>query len=272
MSEPSVFKFASVVVWVLLSGSRSTLPHPPVTGSTRFGTFPAAIRSPSGLPEIASPLMKRAAVNAEATVVSSLTVTVFGSVVPSTVISAIAGLLPPALLADGMPPLATRYRMASLPGAPAALSAKRPSAPVRACANCFGAPELAAHRVTIESAIGAPAPRTCPSMLTAGRGRTVCAAERPGFGTLESELNNSTIICPGIIKDVARNAASLFRTIYRFGFVYPDFCAKNIMVERETRAIAIIDIDSCVPVEMLLKPEKLKAGGQEEFWGLGISI
>ena len=30
MSEPSVFKFASVVVWVLLSGSRSTLPHPPV--------------------------------------------------------------------------------------------------------------------------------------------------------------------------------------------------------------------------------------------------
>ena len=52
MSEPSVSKLASVVVIELLSGSRSTLPHPPVTGSTRFGTFPAAIRSPSGLPEI----------------------------------------------------------------------------------------------------------------------------------------------------------------------------------------------------------------------------
>ena len=80
MSEASVFRFASVVFWVMLSGSRSTLPHLPVAGSTRFGTFPAAIRSPSGFPEIDSPLMNRAAVNAEATVVSSLTVTVFGNV------------------------------------------------------------------------------------------------------------------------------------------------------------------------------------------------
>ena len=43
MSEPSVSRFASVVVLELLSGSSSTLPHPPVTGSTRFGAFPAAI-------------------------------------------------------------------------------------------------------------------------------------------------------------------------------------------------------------------------------------
>ena len=83
-------KVAIVVVIELLSGSRSTLPHPPVTGSTRFGTFPAAIRSPSGLPEIASPLMNRAAVNAEATVVSSLTVTVVGDEVPSSAISTMA--------------------------------------------------------------------------------------------------------------------------------------------------------------------------------------
>jgi hypothetical protein len=80
MSEPSVFKMASVVVWVLLSGSRSTFPHPPVAVSTRLGTFPAAIRSPSGLPEIASALMNRAAVNADATVVSSLMTTFAGGV------------------------------------------------------------------------------------------------------------------------------------------------------------------------------------------------
>src|SRR5277367_6178901 len=67
MSEPSVFKFASVVVWVLFSGSKSTLPQPPVAGSTRLGAFPAAIRSPSGFPEFESPLMNCAPVNAEAT-------------------------------------------------------------------------------------------------------------------------------------------------------------------------------------------------------------
>src|SRR5262245_66389479 len=61
-SEPRVFRFASVVVWVLLSGSRSTLPQPPVVGSTRFGALPAAIRRPRGCPEIASARWKRAAV------------------------------------------------------------------------------------------------------------------------------------------------------------------------------------------------------------------
>lgn len=90
----------------------------------------------------------------------------------------------------------------------------------------------------------------------------------PGFATLESELNSSAIICLRIITDIVCKAASLFRTIYRFGFVYTDFCAKNIMIERKTQELAIIDIDSCVPMEVLLKPERLKAGGQEEFWGL----
>src|SRR5215472_9944010 len=68
MREPSVFRFVSAVVHVLLPGSTMTLPHPPVSGSTRLGEFPAAIRSPSRFPEIASPLMNRAAVNVEATV------------------------------------------------------------------------------------------------------------------------------------------------------------------------------------------------------------
>jgi len=108
ISEPSVSRLASVVVCVLLSGSRSTLPHPPVTGSTRFGTLPAAIFNPSGLPEIASPLMNLALVNADATVVSSLTVTRAGGSPPSTARNASAGLSPAPLLTEGTPPLAIR--------------------------------------------------------------------------------------------------------------------------------------------------------------------
>src|SRR5277367_4058215 len=68
ISEPSVSRFAIVVVIELLSGSSSTLPHPPVAGSTRLRTFPAAILRPSGFPEIDSPLMNRALVKADATV------------------------------------------------------------------------------------------------------------------------------------------------------------------------------------------------------------
>ena len=78
MSEPSVSRVASVVVWVLLMGSRSTLPHPPVAGSTRFGTFPAAILVRADYRRSTSPLMNRAVVKAEATVVSSLTTTLGG--------------------------------------------------------------------------------------------------------------------------------------------------------------------------------------------------
>ena len=94
MSAPSVSNFANVVVIELLSGSRSTLPHSPVAGSTKFGAFPAAIRSPSGFPEIPSPLMKRAEVNADATVVSSLITIFAGGVLPNTVSNAMAGLSP----------------------------------------------------------------------------------------------------------------------------------------------------------------------------------
>src|SRR5271154_1058192 len=157
MSEPRVFKFARVVVWVLLIGSRTTLPQVPVAGSTRFGTLPAAIRSPSGFPEIDPPLMNWAAVNAEATVVSSLTVTILGSEVPSSAISATASLALLFAAAFGVPPLAIRYRVASLPRPPGAFSVKRPLALVRVWASCAGAPALAAQRVTVALAIGAPA-------------------------------------------------------------------------------------------------------------------
>ena len=40
MSEPSVSKFASVVVMELLSGSRSTLPHVPVDGIDQVRRVP----------------------------------------------------------------------------------------------------------------------------------------------------------------------------------------------------------------------------------------
>ena len=113
--------------------------------------------------------MNRAAANTEATVVSSLIVTVPGALSPSTVISAMAGFSSPALLAAGLPPFATTYRTESFPGALSVLSAKRPSAPVRACASSFGAPALAAHSVTIELAIGAPPPSTRPFILSAAK-------------------------------------------------------------------------------------------------------
>src|ERR1700754_3458324 len=48
-----------------------------------------------------------------------------------------------------------------------ALSVKPPSAPVRACPTCCGAPALAVQRVTVELAIGWPPPRTLPSSASA---------------------------------------------------------------------------------------------------------
>src|SRR5208337_3517178 len=155
ISEPRVSKLAIVVVMELLSGSSSTLPHPPVERSTRSGTFPAAIFSPSGFPEIPVLLMKRAFVNTDATVVSSLIVTLAGGLLPTTAKSAMAGLSPPALLALATPPVATRYRMPSLL-APLARTSKRPSSLVLVWASCLGAPELASHNVTVDFAMGAP--------------------------------------------------------------------------------------------------------------------
>ena len=50
------------------------------------------------------------------------------------------------------------------------LSSNRPSALVRVRANSFGASGPAAHRVTVESAMGAPAPSTWPSSAAAKAG------------------------------------------------------------------------------------------------------
>jgi len=75
-------------------GSWITEPKPPVSRSTRLGMFPAAMRSPSASLLSASPCRSCAAVNAEATVVSSLIVTRRGGSVPSVAINVIAGFDP----------------------------------------------------------------------------------------------------------------------------------------------------------------------------------
>jgi hypothetical protein len=48
---------------------------------------------------------------------------------------------------------------------------KRPSVSVRVSANCLGGPALAAHKVTVDPAIGAPAPATRPLIGSANAGR-----------------------------------------------------------------------------------------------------
>ena len=105
---PSVFSLANVVVCGPFSGSTMTGPRPPVSRSTRFGTFPAAIRNPNSSPLNAPPSRNCAPVQTEATVVSSLIVTRAGGTAPNVAISMVAGLdpLPAAVLAS--PPAAMR--------------------------------------------------------------------------------------------------------------------------------------------------------------------
>src|SRR5262245_66566322 len=111
-------------------------------------------------------------VHTDATVVISLMVTAVGGFAPTTSISVMAGLSPPALLVAGVPPFATKYRVASLGGSAVAAIVKRPSAPVRARPSCAGAPAVAAHSVTVEFAIGSPPLRTWPLRLAAAKADT----------------------------------------------------------------------------------------------------
>src|SRR5262245_8693928 len=80
----SVAKFAIVGVGGQFNGSWRTGPQPPVERSTKLGTLPAAIFSPSACPLIAEPSRNCALVQTDATVVSSLMVTLFGSAEPRT--------------------------------------------------------------------------------------------------------------------------------------------------------------------------------------------
>ena len=170
-TSASVAKFAIVGVWPLLSGSWMVAPQPPVARSTKLGTLPAAIFSPSAWPLSAGPSRNCAFVQTDATVVISLIVTVGGALPPNTDSKAMAGLSPPDLSAADLPPWATRYNVVSLPAAFGASSTKRPSAPVLICASCLGAPALAPKSVTVEFAIGAPPPSTCPLIGRCGHRR-----------------------------------------------------------------------------------------------------
>ncbi len=90
----SVAKLAIVGVWLLLSGLWMAPPHPPVSTSTKLGTLPAAIRRLSGWPWSVASSRNCAFVHTDATVVISLITTLAGGLLPTTVINAIAGLLP----------------------------------------------------------------------------------------------------------------------------------------------------------------------------------
>src|SRR6516165_2515918 len=108
-TSASVAKFAIVGVWLLLSGPWIASPQPPVPRSTKLGTLPAAILRLRAGPLIAVPSRNCAWVHTDATVVISLTAALAGGLLPSTVMSARAGLSPATTrLAAGRPPFATR--------------------------------------------------------------------------------------------------------------------------------------------------------------------
>src|SRR5215831_2783873 len=142
-------------------------PQPPVERSTKLGTLPAAILRPSACPLIAAPLRNCACVHTEATVVISLITTLGGGVLPSTESSTIAGLSPLPLFTAASPPLATTYRITSVPRVSWLPNSNRPSLLVLAWASCLGSPALAPQRVTVEFASGPPPAWTCPSIRTA---------------------------------------------------------------------------------------------------------
>ena len=94
MTLASVPKLAIVGVCALLRASRIVGPQLPVSKSTKLGTLPAAIRSCSGEPLMVASSMNCACVTTDAMVVNSLMVTRAGGLLPTTAISAIAGLSP----------------------------------------------------------------------------------------------------------------------------------------------------------------------------------
>jgi hypothetical protein len=91
------------------------------------------------------------------------------------------------------------------------------------------------------------------------------------FRTLDQQLHNINVIAPQLVRAVISKAASIFKVIERYGFVYMDFSSKNIMLDGKTGTVAIIDIDSSSPAT-LLRIKKPDNEGQIEFWGLWIHV
>src|SRR5689334_12174225 len=72
---------------------------------------------------------------------------------------------------------------------------KRPSSPLVACASWLGTPLPAAQRVTVEPAIGAPAPVTCPWISAANVGQ-VASIHRAMRALMKDRLNIRSLV-PG---------------------------------------------------------------------------
>src|SRR5262249_23950164 len=103
--------------------------------------------------------------------------TLGGGVLPSTASMAIAGLSPLPLFTAASPPLATRYRMTSVPRVSWLPNSNRPSLLVLARASCLGSSALAPQRV--EGRIGRrpPARLDLPLDTNGGRSWNTCVAQ-----------------------------------------------------------------------------------------------
>ena len=179
MSEPSVSRFASVVVCVLLSGSRSTLPHPPVDriDEVRYipGGDPQSERIPGdrlAFDEAGGGESRR---DGREFVDHDLGRRVF----PEHRQEVQRLVVATGLVNSGFAAVATRYKEESLPTDRSMEIAKWPSAPVFTCPRCVGAFALAAQRVTVDCATGPPPAWTCPSMLTAAAAEPASQASKP---------------------------------------------------------------------------------------------
>lgn len=87
---------------------------------------------------------------------------------------------------------------------------------------------------------------------------------------LEEEIKRRGVrlIRQQLIRAVVKQAVETFKAMGQYGYVYIDFCARNIMLHYRSRRIVIIDIDSAWPVMLLEKKGRPDHRVQVEFWGL----
>jgi hypothetical protein len=90
------------------------------------------------------------------------------------------------------------------------------------------------------------------------------------YRLLEEEIKQKGVdsISSQIIRTIVKQAADTFKCIAEHGYVYIDFCAKNIMIDHRNRRVILIDIDSSWPMSLLKKKGKPDRQVQVEFWGL----
>lgn len=90
----------------------------------------------------------------------------------------------------------------------------------------------------------------------------------PSFVLLDKQLAaGADVIAPEVVRAIVVQAAQTFAAIARHGYVYIDFCTKNIMRDATSGRISIIDMDSAWAAARL-RTEAPSAGAGIEFWGL----